>query len=90
MKLEKALLSCEIKKTGENEYEFIMSDETIDRDGEVIKVDGWDLKNFKKNSILLWGHRHDIPGVGEVGRAVKENGKLKAKKSARRRRRQGH
>ena len=80
MKLEKALLNCEIKKTGENEYAFIMSDEIIDRDGEIIRVDGWDLKNFKKNSILLWGHRHDIPGIGEVGSAVKEDGKLKAKR----------
>lgn len=80
MKLEKALLSCEIKKTGENEYEFVMSDETIDRDGEIIKVDGWDLKNFKKNNILMWGHRHDLPGIGVVGSAVKEDGKLKAKR----------
>jgi len=80
MKLEKALINCEIKKTGENEYEFIMSDETIDRDDEVILVDGWDLKNFKKNNILLWGHRHDLPGIGVVGSAIKEDGKLKAKK----------
>lgn len=79
-KMVKALLRSEIKKVGENEYEFIMSDETIDRDGEVIKVDGWDLKNFKKNSILLWGHRHDIPGIGVVGAAVKQDGKLVAKK----------
>jgi len=79
-KMVKALLRSEIKKVGENEYESIMSDETIDRDGEVIKVDGWDLKNFKKNNVLLWGHRHDIPGVGVVGSAVKENGQLVAKK----------
>lgn len=79
MNLEKALLNCEIKKNTDNTYSFVMSDETIDRDGEVIKVDGWDLKNFKKNNVLMWGHRHDIPAIGTVGRAVKENGKLIAK-----------
>jgi len=79
-KIEKALLKCEIKKTGENEYSFVMSDETIDRDGEIIKVDGWDIKNYKSNNILLWGHRHDIPGIGVVGKVLKEDGKLVAKK----------
>jgi len=79
-KMAKALLRSEIKKVGDNEYEFIMSDETIDRDGEIIKVDGWDLKNFKKNSVLLWGHRHDIPGIGVVGLTAKEDGALVAKK----------
>jgi len=79
-KIEKALVKCEIKKTGENEYNFIMSDETIDRDGEIIKVDGWDVKNYKSNNILLWGHRHDIPGIGVVGKVVTEDGKLVAKK----------
>jgi hypothetical protein len=79
MKIEKAILRSEIKKAGDGTYEFIMSDETIDREGEVIKVDGWDLRNFKENNILLWGHRHDIPGVGVVGRAMKEDGKLVAK-----------
>jgi len=79
-KIEKALLKCEIKKTGENEYSFVMSDETIDRDGEIIKVDGWDIRNYKSNSILLFGHRHDIPGIGVVRKVVKEDGKLVAKK----------
>jgi len=78
-KLQKALLTSEIKKAADGTYTFIMSDETIDRDGEIIKVDGWDLKNFKKNSPLLFGHRHDLPAVGIVGRAAKENGQLMAK-----------
>ena len=41
--------------------EFILSDETIDRYGDVIKADGWDLTNFKKNPIALFGHRADFP-----------------------------
>jgi hypothetical protein len=79
-KLQKAILTSVIKKANDGTYEFNMSEETIDRDGEVIKIDGWDLKNFKKNSILLWGHRHDIPGIGVVGLAAKEDGNLVARK----------
>jgi len=46
----------------------------------IIKVDGWDIRNYKSNSILLFGHRHDIPGIGVVRKVVKEDGKLVAKK----------
>lgn len=76
--MEKAILQSEIKKQ-DGGYSFIMSDETIDRDGEVIEVDGWDLKQFKKNPVLLWGHRHDIPAIGVVTSVVKQDGQLVAK-----------
>lgn len=36
--------------------DFVLSDETLDRYGDVIKADGWDLKWFKKNPIALWAH----------------------------------
>ena len=35
---------------------YILSDETIDRMGEVISIDGWDLHNFKLNPIALLNH----------------------------------
>jgi len=43
--MEKALISCIIKKNTDGTYLFTGSDETIDRDGEIIKVDGWQLAN---------------------------------------------
>lgn len=47
-------------------YEFIMSDESVDRMNDVIKADGWDLSDFKKNPIALFGHNHSQPvGVWE-------------------------
>ena len=74
--MEKALLSCVIKKNTDSTYTFIGSDETIDRDGEVIKVNGWQLTNYKKNPVILWGHRHDIPAIGQAKRVYKSDGKL--------------
>lgn len=48
-------------------YEFIASDETVDRYGDIVRVDGWDLKAYKANPIVLFGHQHSNP----VGIAVK-------------------
>jgi HK97 family phage prohead protease/HK97 family phage major capsid protein len=38
------------------EREFILSDETPDRLGDIIKSDGWALDNFLKNPIALFNH----------------------------------
>lgn len=45
----------------------IASTEKMDRDGEVIKQDGWDLSNFKKNPVILASHNyHEFP----IGKAT--------------------
>jgi HK97 family phage major capsid protein/HK97 family phage prohead protease len=36
--------------------EFVMSDETVDRYGDVIVASGWQLASFRKNPIALFGH----------------------------------
>lgn len=50
-----------------------------DRHGEVVEVSGWDLKNFKKNPVLLWGHQHDIPAIG-LAKNIKVEGEGKRQK----------
>jgi len=35
---------------------FIGSDESIDRDGDTIALDGWDIKNYMANPVALYGH----------------------------------
>jgi HK97 family phage prohead protease/HK97 family phage major capsid protein len=39
-----------------NGLEFVLSDETPDRMGDVIVAAGWDLSNFRKNPIALFNH----------------------------------
>jgi len=41
--------------------EFVLSDETPDRYGDVIIAEGWQLENFKKNPIALFGHNTSFP-----------------------------
>jgi len=43
---------------------FILSDETVDRVGDVIRASGWQLGNFRKNPVALFGHDHSFP-IGE-------------------------
>ena len=47
-------------------FDFVLSDESVDRMGDVIRASGWDLRAFKANPIALLGHSHDqILGVWE-------------------------
>ena len=41
--------------------DFVLSDETVDRMGEIITADGWELDNFKKNPIALFNHNSNFP-----------------------------
>ena len=54
------------RQSDDDPLEFILSDESVDRMGDVIRADGWDLASFKKNPVALFGHSHDqILGVWE-------------------------
>ncbi len=44
----------------------IASTDVMDRQGERVSQEGWDLKNFKKNPLLLWGHDHSKIAVGNA------------------------
>jgi len=40
--------------------EFVISDESKDRHGTVLNMDGWDIKNFNRNGIV--GYQHNVYG----------------------------
>lgn len=47
---------------------IVGSTAVIDRLGESIEQDGWELTNYKKNPIVLWGHnvREERPPIGKA------------------------
>jgi len=57
--------------------EMVFSDETIDRDREVIKVAGWDIKNYKKNPVVLWAHNHAGLPIGRSEKTLIDGEQLK-------------
>lgn len=55
--------------------EFVLSDATVDRYGDIVEPDGWVLTNFKKNPIALFGHNSNFP-IGRWENLRVEDGKL--------------
>jgi len=72
----KILENCEVKKLGERQYEFTASTADMDRDGEVIDVEGWDLKNFKKNPVIMYAHDYRSLPIGKATKIGVRDGKL--------------
>lgn len=58
----------------------IGSTAAVDRYGEVIDQDSWDLKNFKKNPVMLWAHNlsfgEDRPPIGKLTNIKVKDGAL--------------
>ncbi len=71
--------STRAESVNDRTFKFVISDESVDRYGTVIKLDGWDLSNYSKNGIVAYQHNtySDNPDmiVGK-GRAWVENGVL--------------
>ena len=55
--------------------EFVLSDATVDRYGDIVEPSGWVLANFRKNPIALFGHSGGFP-IGTWSNLRVENEKL--------------
>ena len=43
-------------------FKVIITSEVVDRDGEIIRLNGWNFDNFNKNPVVLRGHKYwDLP-----------------------------
>ncbi len=70
----------EIVVKGEGEFDVIATTETVDRDGEMIKSDGWETENFIKNPVMLDCHKYFEMPVGACTELTKlEDGSYRAK-----------
>lgn len=63
------------QQSASDPLEFVLSDETADRHGDIVRADGWKLAEFKKNPIALYGHQHDASHVIGVWQNVRVEGK---------------
>ena len=57
---------------------FVASDETVDRYGDVINADGWQLAEFRKNPVFLWLHSYAAP-IGKVEKVHVDGSRLLAR-----------
>lgn len=76
----KSHLPHEVRDTGafvakaaqENVLTWKYSDDKPDRMGDIIRQDGWELANYKRNPVILWGHAHGFDSVADepIGRSL--------------------
>lgn len=55
------------KNEEKRQISYLVSDETPDRVGDIIKVTGWDLNQYRQNPVILWAH--DGSSVPPIGRS---------------------
>jgi len=65
-----------VKSISEYEIEIVGSTGVIDRDGEVLDPSGWDLKNYKKNPVILPAHNYHAPAIGRAKNIKVNDGQL--------------
>lgn len=66
-------------KLADDEVEFVVSTNAVDSYGEVIDVDGINIKDYMKNPVVLWGHDGFSLPIGEAKKVWKEGKKLMAR-----------
>ena len=61
---------CEVKAVNEEEREVLhlISTKARDRAGDIVNPKGLDLKNFKKNPVVLVNHDYRVESI--IGKAV--------------------
>lgn len=75
MELKTKCHNTEVKQApggDERVLRFVASDETPDRDNDIIEVAGWELDNFNKNPVFLFGHKYDSAPIGKAVRCEKD------------------
>lgn len=50
---------------------IVGSDETKDRDGDIIMVSGWEMENFIKNPVFLYAHNHSGVPIGSATKVIR-------------------
>ena len=60
------------------ELTFKISTAAIDRVGDTVAVDGWDLTQYLKNPVVLWAHDGSMLPIGKATKVWADNGALHA------------
>jgi len=50
---------------------MIGTDETVDRDGDIIETKGWQLENYRKNPVFLWAHNYGSVPLARAEKVIR-------------------
>lgn len=66
------IFNAKVKDLGEGKLEAIISTDDIDRHGEIVDINGIDIKNYEKNPVVMWAHDYSLPPIGKTLSLTKE------------------
>lgn len=58
---------CPVNGAGAQEgevFSWVLSTANTDRDGEIVRQDGWETDSYLKNPVVLWAHDYAKPAIG--------------------------
>lgn len=77
--IKEYLGKVEDKDSKEGTFVVAISTEDKDRSDEVLKADGFELENYRKNPVVLWAHDYSEPPIAKALWVKVVANKLKAK-----------
>lgn len=75
METQKLQLKAFAQKSEDGRITVIASDETVDRSGEVVPIDAWDLANFRQSPRLLIDHDYSVKSVVGLAENIRVQGR---------------
>lgn len=71
-KLRKSIVG-EVKATDDPMVlDIVGSTEEVDRDGDIIRLAGWELDSYRKNPVFMWAHNYSMPPLGKAVQITKD------------------
>ncbi len=75
----KSLVEATKAATDSGSFEVVISTADVDRQGESVNQNGWDLSRYMENPVVLWGHDYYSLPIGVCDSISLEEGKLVAR-----------
>jgi len=64
--MNKQVCPTTVSPLGDRKMAFTISTAAVDREGDRIDPNGWDLSNFQRSPVVLWAHDHTQPPIGKA------------------------
>ncbi len=63
----------------EDQMSFVVSNDDVDRHGDIISLPGWRLQSYLRNPVFLWAHDYTRPAIGRTRELWTEGNNLMAR-----------
>lgn len=64
--MQKSFIRASLTKAANGGYSVLASTSSVDRQGDSIDQQGWDIKNFMANPVMLWAHDYSALPVAKA------------------------